>query len=135
MLLPIFSLCLTLLIPAGLMQAQANLQVGTSHYTISQNNKNVGSSEFTVTPTAAGYTINSRGELRLSKLSYSFTNAQNLDRALNLVNDQITGTVNGGAVTISIKADPTGRQFNIDVNAKGKDTQNTVDRHQHLALL
>src|SRR5690242_11272823 len=131
----IFALFLGLLFPAGLIQAQTAIPPGTSHYTISQNKKNVGSAEFTVTPTTAGYSITSQGELRMSKLNYRFTNTQNLDRALNLVNDRIIGTVNGSSVTISIKADPTGRKFNINVNAKGKDTQNTVDRHQHLALL
>jgi hypothetical protein len=54
---------------------------------------------------------------------------------LNLVSDQITGTVNGSAVTFKVNADSTGRQFNININAKGKDSQNSVDRHQHLALL
>jgi hypothetical protein len=129
-----FSLLLALLLPAG-AQAQDALHAGSAHYTVYQKDKNVGSSEYTVTPTAAGYTIQSHGDLRLTKLSYSFTNSQNLDHMLNLVSDQITGTVNGSPVTFSVKADPTGRQFNINVNAKGKDTQNTVDRHQHLALL
>ena len=135
--LSIFSFVLALLLPAGMVQAQTQTSVpaGTSHYTITQNDKTVGSAEFTATSIAGGYTITSHGSLRLSKLNYSFTNTQNLDRALNLVSDEITGTVNGSPVTISIKADPTGRQFNINVSAKGKNTQNTVDRHQHLALL
>jgi hypothetical protein len=126
---------LTLLLPAGMLHAQTAVPAGTSHYTITQDNKTVGSAEFTATSIAGGYTITSRGNLHLSKLNYSFTNTQKLDRALNLVSDEITGTVNGSPVTISIKADPTGRQFNISVMAKGKTTQNTVDRHQHLALL
>ena len=133
--LSIFSFALALLLPAGMLQAQTAVPAGTSHYTITQDNKTVGSAEFTATSIAGGYTITSRGNLHLSKLNYSFTNTQNLDRALNLVSDEITGTVNGSPVTISIKADPTGRQFNINVTAKGKSTQNTVDRHQHLALL
>jgi hypothetical protein len=133
--LSIFSFALALLLPAGIVHAQTTVPAGTSHYTITQDNKTVGSAEFTATPIAGGYTITSHGNLHLSKLNYSFTNTQNLDRALNLVSDEITGTVNGDPVTISIKADPTGRQFNINVTAKGKSTQNTVDRHQHLALL
>jgi len=118
-----------------MVQAQTAVPAGTSHYTITQNDKTVGSAEFSATLIAGGYTITSHGNLHLSKLNYSFTNTQKLDRALNLVSDEITGTVNGSPVTISIKADPTGRQFNISVMAKGKTTQNTVDRHQHLALL
>jgi hypothetical protein len=133
--LSIFSFALALLLPAGMLQTQTSVPARTSHYTITQNDKTVGSAEFTATPISGGYTITSHGNLHLSKLNYNFTNTQNLDRALNLVSDQITGTVNGSEVTVSIKADPTGRQFNINVSAKGKNTQNTVDRHQHLALL
>ena len=132
-----FALTLALLLPAGAVQAQSQSQLpaGASHYTVFQNDKNVGSSEFTVTPTAAGYTITSRGDLRLTKVTYNFTNSQNLDHMLNLVSDRISGTVNGSQVTFAVNSDPTGRQFNITVTAKGKTTQNTVDRHQHLALL
>lgn len=130
-----FSFLLALVLPAGMIQAQTVLSAGSSHYSVLQGDKTVGSSEFTVTPTAAGYTISSRGELHLSKLNYSFTNSQNLDHMLNLVSDQITGTVNGSLVTFTVHADPTGREFQINVDAKGNDTPNTVDRHQHLALV
>lgn len=130
-----FCFVFAFVLPAGTMQAQTALSAGSSHYSVLQGDKTVGSSEYTVTPTAAGYTISSHGDLHLSKLSYSFTNSQNLDHMLNLVSDQITGTVNGSPVTFTVHADPSGRDFQIDVNAKGKDTQNTVDRHQHLALL
>ncbi|HTV06183.1 MAG TPA: hypothetical protein VME86_12515 [Acidobacteriaceae bacterium] len=129
------SFLVALLLPAAMVQAQTALSAGTSHYTIYQGDKTVGSSEFTVTPTAAGYTIASHGDMRLSKFSYNFSNTQNLDHMLNMVSDQITGTVNGSPVTFTVNADPTGRQFHISVNAKGQTTQNTVDRHQHLALL
>jgi hypothetical protein len=134
-----FSILLALLLPAGLIQADAQipaaLSAGTSHYTILQGDKNVGSSETTVTSTGSGYTITSRGDLHMSKFNYSFTNAQTVDSQLNLVTDKISGTVNGSAVTFTVNADPSGREFHIDVNAKGEDKQNTVDRHRHLALL
>lgn len=132
-----FSLALALLLPASLVPANAQpaLPAGSSHYAIYQGDKVVGSSDATVTPTPAGYTIASRGDLKLSKFSYSFTNSQNLDHMLNLVSDQITGTVNGSPVTLNVNADATGRQFDITVNAKGQQTKNTVDRHQHLAFL
>jgi hypothetical protein len=130
-----FSFLLALLLPAGMVQAQTGLPAGSSHYTIYQGDKSVGSSEASVTPTTSGYTITSHGDLHLSKFSYSFTNSQDLDHMLNLVSDKITGTVNSSPVAFTVNADPTGREFHIDVNAKGKDTQNSVDRHQHLALL
>lgn len=130
-----FSFLLALVIPAGFVQAQTAIPAGTESYKIFQGDKVVGSSQYTVTPTTAGYTVTSQGNLRLSKFSYDFNSTQYLDHMLNLVSDRITGTVNGAAVTFAINSDTTGRQFNINVNAKGQDQQNTIDRHQHLALV
>lgn len=130
-----FSLLLALLIPAGMAQAQTAIPAGSTYYKVFQGDKVVGASQYTVTPTAAGYTIMSHGDLRLSKFSYDFSSAQYLDHMLNLVSNQITGTVNGSAVTFDVNTDSTGRQFLIHVNAKGKDQQSTIDRHQHLALI
>jgi hypothetical protein len=132
-----FDFLLALLMPAGLVHAQSQpaLSAGATHYTVLQGDKTVGSSDATITPTGPGYTITSHGDVHLSKFSYSFTSTQTLDHMLNLISDKITGTVNGSPVTFTANADPSGREFRIDVNAKGKDTQNTVDRHQHLALL
>lgn len=133
--LSIFSFLLSLLIPLGLVQAQTGIPAGTGHYKVFQGDKAVGSSQYTVTPTSAGYTIASQGDLRLSKFSYDFQSTQYLDHMLNLVSDRITGTVNGSAVTFDVNTDSTGRRFLIHVNAKGKDEQNTLDRHQHLVLM
>jgi hypothetical protein len=128
---------LALLLPAGFTQAQSEgqLPLGQVHYLIYQGDKSVGSADRTIESTSAGYAINSQGKMSLSKFSYSFTDTQHLDHALNLVSDEITGTVNNKPVTFTARADSTGRQFNININAEGKQTQNTVDRHQHLVLL
>lgn len=130
-----FVLPLAMLLSAGVAGAQVTLPTGTSRFSIAQGDKTVGSTECTVAAAGSGYTVTSQGEVRLSKLNYSFNDTEMMDRALNLVSDQITGSVNGKAVTFAVKADPSGRQFNISVTAEGKSTQNTVDRHQHLALL
>lgn len=130
-----FSFLLALLIPAGIVQAQMAIPAGSEHYKVFQGDKVVGSSQYTVTPTAAGYTIVSQGDLRLTKFSYNFTSTQYLDHALNLVSDQITGTVNGSPVTFTVNTDSTGEHFLVHVNAKGQTQQNTIDRHQYLALM
>ena len=126
----LFSLALPLV-----AQAQTPLAVGSANYAVYQGDKVVGSADYNIQPASNGSTVTSHGKLNLTKFSYSFTNAQHLDGERNLVSDQLTGTVNGSAVTFNVSADPTGRQFQISVNANGKQTQNTVDRHQHLVLL
>lgn len=123
------------LLPAVAAQAQATLSPGTAHYDVYQGDKTVGKSDYTVQSASNGFTITSHGELKLAKFNYSFTNTQKLDGNLNLVSNQLNGTVNGTPVTFAATADSSGRQFQIQISANGKQTQNTVDRHQHLVLL
>jgi len=124
---------LSLLLPVA--AHTQNLAAGSANYAVYQGDKVVGSADYNIQPASNGYTVTSHGKLNLTKFSYSFTNAQHLDHERNLVSDQLTGTVNGSAVTFNVNADPTGRQFQISISANGKQTQNTVDRHQHLVLL
>jgi hypothetical protein len=126
---------LTLLLPAAASRAQTPLAAGSAHYSIYQGDKTVGASDYTVQPTPNGYTITSHGKLTLTKFSYSFTNTQRLDTSRNLVSNQLSGTVNGAAVTFTANADSTGREFQIGISANGKQTQNAIDRHQNMVLL
>jgi hypothetical protein len=112
-----------------------NLAAGSANYAVYQGDKVVGSADYNIQPASNGFTLTSHGKLTLTKFSYTFTNTQHLDGNRNLASDQLSGTVNGSAVTFNVTADPTGRQFQISVSANGKQTQNTVDRHQHLVLL
>ncbi len=125
---------LYVLLPA-IAFAQTPLAAGTGHYAVYQGDKTVGSGDYNIQPTPNGYTVTSHGKLSLTKFSYSFSNTQHLDSNLNLVSDQLSGTVKGSAVTFAVNADSTGRQFQINISANGRQTQNTVDRHQHLVLL
>ncbi len=126
---------LAFLLPAGLTQAQVQLSAGTTHFQIYQGDKVIGSADTTIQPNSAGYAITSQGNMKLAKFTYSFTNNQHTDTNLNLVSNQLSGTVNGSPVTFTAHADSTGRQFQLSINAQGKQTSNTVDRHQHMVLL
>lgn len=125
---------LSLVIPIA-AQGQTSLTAGSAHYAVYQGDKTVGSADYNIQPTPNGYTVTSHGKIELTKFSYSFINTQHLDGNRNLVSDQLTGTVNGKDVSFAVNSDPTGRQFQISISADGKQTQNTVDRHQHLVLL
>lgn len=118
--------------------AQApGVPVGQNHYTIVQasDGKTVGAADCTVGSLASGYKIDSQGGIKLSKFSYSFTNSNRLDGDLNIVRDELTGTVNGSQVTFAVGSDPTGRSFKIDIAASGKNSTNTFDRHQRAVVL
>lgn len=126
-------LLLALVVP--ILAQTPTLSVGSSNFQIFQGNKVIGSADYTIATGPTGYTITSRGDLKLSKFSYSFSNNNQLDSTLNTVHDQLSGTVNGSPVTFNINADSTGRQFQISVNANGKQTTNNVDRHRNLVFL
>jgi hypothetical protein len=135
--LPLLS-ALVPVVLAGAACAQAPaLPAGQAHFNLveASDGKTVGSADCTVTAAPGGYQIASQGDLKMPKFTYSFTNDNRLDSGLNIVRDQLSGTVNGAQVTFSLSSDPTGRQFQIDIVAKGKTTTNSFDRHQHTALL
>jgi hypothetical protein len=129
------SLVPVLLLSCSVSYCQTALTAGAGHFKIYQADKSVGDCNYTVRQTSNGYTVTSDGKLALSKFSYSFTNNQALDGNLNLVRDELSGNINGSAVTFNVASDSAGRQFQISISASGKQTQNTVDRHQHLVLL
>ena len=123
---------------AGALFAQAPaLPAGQAHFTLVQANdgKTVGSADCSVAAAPNGYQVESHGDLKMPKFTYSFTNSNRLDSQLNMVHDQLSGTVNGAQVTFEMKSDPSGRQFQISIAASGKNTTNNFDRHQHTVLL
>lgn len=126
------------LVFAGAACAQTPaLPPGQSHFTIVQANdgKTVGSANCTVATLPTGYQITSHGDLKMPKFTYSFTNDNRLDSRLNIVRDQLGGEVNNAQVTFTLGSDPSGRQFQVRIDASGKTTTNVFDRHQHTVFL
>jgi hypothetical protein len=126
-------LFLASLVAASAVAQSAPLPAGSAHYIIVQDKKTVGTTDCDITALSSGYQINSRGETE--KYQYSFTNSNKLDTGLNIVRDQLSGKVKGSAVTFNMAADSTGRQFSVSINAGGKTTSASFDRHQHTVLL
>src|ERR1700751_3284415 len=100
-----FLLVFALSISAAFSFGQPALTAGSAHYGIYQDGKAVGEGDYTVQATASGYSIQSHGKLNLTKFSYSFNNSQNLDGSLKLIRDELSGTVNGSAVSFTPAAD------------------------------
>lgn len=128
---------LVFLAAASVLAQAPALSPGSGHFRLIQasNGKMAGTADYTVATIPSGYQIDSSGHIAVAKLTYSFTNSNRLDHYLNIVRDNLTGTVNGKPVTFTMKSDPSGRQFDISVAAAGKTTTNTLTRHQFLVLL
>ncbi len=120
--------------------AQATLPTGNAHYTITQNGKTLGDAQYSVAPISGGATVSSSGRLKLDKFAYSFTSTATLDAQGNLVRDQLNGSVHGAKasgnnIQFDTASDPTGKSFQIHINADGKQSTNTVDRHRNTILV
>jgi hypothetical protein len=113
------------------------LPTGAAQFHVIQasDGKTVGSAACSVTSLPNGYQVDSSGQMQITKLNYRFNNNNHLDQELDIVRDELTGTVNKDQVTFTLASDSTGRTFNVSIDAKGKTTTNSFDRHQHTALL
>ncbi len=119
--------------------AQVALPTGAAHFRITQGGKQLGEARFSAAPVQGGETLSSSGEMKLDTFSYSFQSTATVDAEANLVRDELTGAVHGkkasaSGIRFSTVADPTGRSFQITINAGDKPTTNTVDRHRNLVL-
>lgn len=115
--------------------AQTLLTPGTVSYSIEQNGKKLGAASYTIENQPDKYVITSTGKMAEDKFSYAFSNTQKLDTSLNLITDQLSGVVNGKAVSFNAASDPSGRQFKLNISANGTEQSNAVDRDQNTALL
>jgi hypothetical protein len=127
-------LCATAFI-ASTAFAQTTLAPGTVSYTIEQNGKTLGAASYTIENAPNKYIVTSSGKMAEDKFSYAFSNTQKLDTSLNLITDQLSGVVNGKAVSFSAASDPTGRQFKLNISANGTQQTNALDRNKNSVLL
>ncbi len=109
-------------------------------YTVSQQGRSLGEAQYGVVPVAGGEELHSSGSMKLNNFNYSYQNTAVVDAQFNLVHDALSGSVQSAnapakKVEFTTAADATGRQFNLTIEADGKQTSNTVDRHQNLVLL
>lgn len=111
------------------------LPAGQSQFTITQNGKTVGQTESNIERLGNGYSIESHGEMGLGNFHYSFTSQNRLDPMLNVVQDRITGTVNGKEASFDVSSSSDGRQFIIRAQGGGKSESNTLTRHQNLVVV
>ena len=138
--------------------AQTRLAAGSERYTIvegsaqgpaAQNAKQakgvqpgqtLGQAQYAVTPVAGGFTLTSSGQMTLAKFSYSYRAQATIDSQMNLVRHELTGSVNGAKahgndIRFNTAADSTGKEFQINISADGKQSTNSVDRHRNTVLV
>ncbi len=129
---------LVLLASCTLVQAQ-NASPGGGHYTITQGGKTVGEAEYSAAPIPGGRSLTSSGKLNIDKFSYSFRSVVTVDAQDNLVRDELSGSVHSAKVSannvqFNTASDSTGRELQLSIDADGKKSTNTVDRHRNTVI-
>ncbi len=119
--------------------AQSSLPTGGAHYSVTQNSKVLGESQFSVVPVAGGNALTASGHMTLNNFSYSFNDRVTVDAQGNLVRDELSGSVHGAKasgndIRFTTASDATGRNFQITIDASGKQSTNAVDRHRNTVI-
>ena len=120
--------------------AFAQVRPGGASYTVTQNGKAAGSAEYSAQAVAGGETLHASGSLKVDKFSYNFNETETVDAQGNPVRDSVTGSVHGqkasgNNIRFDTTSDSSGRMFAIRVDADGKQTTNSVDRHRNTVIM
>ena len=107
--------------PATAQSAAPGGQSAT--FTLSQLGHAVGSAEFGFTRTGAGYDSASTVRVSMQGLDYALSKTEQLDASRQIRHEQLSATVNGSAVNVTGKPDPTGFLLNISANGRSSTTR------------
>ena len=116
----------------GAAAHSAGTAAQSENFTVSQLGHAVGTAEFRFSPSAAGYDSTStvrvsihasgQGPASGQGLDYALSKTEQLDQARHLQHVLLSATVNGQAVNVTGKPDPTHFLLNISANGRSSTT-------------
>jgi hypothetical protein len=115
----------------GVMAGNARAQSG--NFEISQNGTSVGTATYNFAATADGYDSSSIVHIDMQGLKYALSKSERLDSANHLVHVQLSGAVNGAAVTVS--SAPDSAQILLNTSANGRSSTTRLDPHPAAVFL
>lgn len=111
--------------------AQSREESGS--FEIAQHGHVVGTASFKFTKTAIGLDSMSLVKVSMQGLDYALSKNEELSPTNELEDAQLSATVNGEAVSVSVK--PDAAQFLTNISAQGKSTATRLDAHNGAVLL
>jgi hypothetical protein len=113
---------------AGLVAAAALPAVAQSgDFLISQHGTKVGTASFKFTAGPGGYSSTSLVRIDMQGLTYALSKTEKLDAANHLTHVQLSGLVNGVAVTVT--GAPDAVQLLLNISANGHSSTTRLDPH------
>lgn len=116
---------------AAVAPAGAAAQSGS--FEIAQHGHTVGTASFQLTKTANGFDSTSLVKVAMEGLNYALSKNEELSSANELEHVQLSATVNGEAVNVTVKPDTA--QLLVNISAQGKKTTTQLDAHKGAVLL
>ncbi|MFC5861467.1 hypothetical protein ACFPT7_04120 [Acidicapsa dinghuensis] len=108
---------------AGLLAARLEAQ----SYVLSQNGTTVGSAELKIAQQGGGFAFDSKANVKMPQLDYSFDQKGTLDAAHHLLHVSLDGKVNGTGA--KVETDAQGQQFLMNINANGQVIHTPLAHH------
>jgi len=105
----------------------------SANFEVAQHGHAVGTASFKFARTANGFDSTSLVKVAMEGLDYALSKNEELSPAKELVNVQVSATVNGEAVRIVAKADAA--QFPMSTSARGKTSTTRLDAHKGAVFL
>lgn len=105
----------------------------SGNFIVNASGTDVGTSTFDVKATPKGYDSTSLVRVSMQGLNYTLSKTEQLDSANRLAHIQLSGTVNGSAVSITAK--PEAGQILINTSANGRSTTARLDGHPNAVVL
>jgi hypothetical protein len=125
------SFAASLLVFAGQGTGPARAQA--ANFIVSQNGQQVGTASFTFTARAGGYDSTSLVRVHMQGLDYALSKTERLSAANHLRHVQLSGTVNGAAVTVTGSRDAA--QFLLNISANGTSNPTRLEPHAAAVFL
>lgn len=118
---------------AGAAAHPAGTATQSESFTVSQLGHAVGTAEFHFSRTAAGYDSTSTVRVSMQGLEYALSKTEQLDAARHLQRVLLSATVNGQAVNVTGKPDPS--HFLLNISANGRSSTTPLPLHPAAVFL
>lgn len=123
----------TIAFSAVLAAFSLTVSAQSGSFNVDQHGHQVGTAEFHITPSASGFESNSIVQVHMQGLDYSLSKSEQLDTARHIQHVQVSATVNGSAVRLTGKPDPSG--FLLNVSANGRASTSRLASHASAVFL
>jgi hypothetical protein len=121
------------LLPALLVLGSLSALAQSSNFTIAQHGHPVGTAGFSFPHATGGHLFTSQVHISMQGLNYALSNTEELFPSNHLRHAQISATVNGSAVNLTVAVDSA--QYLLNVSANGRAATTRLEFHPAAVLL